>query len=257
MKLKSLLFAATTAIGLALNAQQTESLELTFNRVGTEVQDVITSTNMPGVAAQLVESNHQFKATAGNVTSSILCPNVNGNTDPTITMTFLVANLPSTFKYDEVALDIHALNGGNGYQMSDDDKIRQYNVEVLTGNSLNSLEKFASFDDIDIAADVNPGESSRNQVWNMEMEESKAATSPMFIQLKITKGTMNEGCFFGLSSLALISNPSTAIDVVETENTNAPVEYFNMQGERVPAENIANGLYIVRNGSKVQKILVK
>ncbi len=35
---------------------------------------------------------------------------------------------------------------------------------------------------------------------------------------------------------------------------NAPVEYFNLQGVRV--ENPANGLYIMRQGSKVAKVIL-
>ena len=36
---------------------------------------------------------------------------------------------------------------------------------------------------------------------------------------------------------------------------NAPVEYYNLQGVRV--ENPANGLYIRRQGSKAEKVIVR
>lgn len=42
---------------------------------------------------------------------------------------------------------------------------------------------------------------------------------------------------------------------IEADNTNAPVEYFNLQGVRV--NNPENGVYIRRQGSDVQKVLVK
>lgn len=47
------------------------------------------------------------------------------------------------------------------------------------------------------------------------------------------------------------------VDRIETDtnNENAPVEYFNLQGVKV--ENPANGLYIKRQGSKVSKVIVK
>lgn len=49
-----------------------------------------------------------------------------------------------------------------------------------------------------------------------------------------------------------------AIDgvVMDGDNTNAPVEYFNLQGVKVanPAEG---GIYIRRQGSDVKKIYVK
>lgn len=48
---------------------------------------------------------------------------------------------------------------------------------------------------------------------------------------------------------------SSAIDAIETETTEAPVEYFNLQGQ--PVANPANGLFIKRQGNKVEKVIVK
>lgn len=48
-------------------------------------------------------------------------------------------------------------------------------------------------------------------------------------------------------------NTSAITDIVSDEN--APVEYFNLQGVRV--ENPANGIFIKRQGSKVEKVIVK
>jgi len=48
-----------------------------------------------------------------------------------------------------------------------------------------------------------------------------------------------------------------AIDRIEAdEDANAPVEYFNLQGMRVSGK-LVPGVYIVRQGSKVRKVLVK
>ena len=46
----------------------------------------------------------------------------------------------------------------------------------------------------------------------------------------------------------------TGITNIEAD-TNAPVEYFNLQGVRV--ENPENGLYIRRQGNKVSKVIIK
>ena len=45
------------------------------------------------------------------------------------------------------------------------------------------------------------------------------------------------------------------INGVETDNANAPVEYYNLQGIRV--DEPANGVYIRRQGNTVAKVLVK
>lgn len=48
---------------------------------------------------------------------------------------------------------------------------------------------------------------------------------------------------------------SSAIATVEVENENAPVEFFNLQGVRVA--NPENGLYIRRQGNKVEKVVIR
>lgn len=41
------------------------------------------------------------------------------------------------------------------------------------------------------------------------------------------------------------------------DNNNAPVEYFNLNGVRVERANMTAGLYISRQGSKVEKVVIK
>lgn len=48
-----------------------------------------------------------------------------------------------------------------------------------------------------------------------------------------------------------------AIDNVATDNNNAPVEFFNLQGMSVDADNLTPGIYIMRQGKNVKKVLVK
>lgn len=56
---------------------------------------------------------------------------------------------------------------------------------------------------------------------------------------------------------AVFSGASTAIEGIEADEENGPVEYFNLQGVRVAAENLVPGVYVRRQGTKVQKVLVK
>ena len=39
------------------------------------------------------------------------------------------------------------------------------------------------------------------------------------------------------------------------EDVNAPVEYFDLNGIRVNADNLKKGIYIKRQGNKVTKII--
>lgn len=51
------------------------------------------------------------------------------------------------------------------------------------------------------------------------------------------------------------TNHTTGVESISVEDSTAPVEYFNLQGVKV--ENPENGLYIVRQGNKVSKQLIR
>ena len=51
--------------------------------------------------------------------------------------------------------------------------------------------------------------------------------------------------------------PTSAVEAIESDDVNAPAEYFTIQGYKVNGNNLANGFYIVRKGNKVSKIYVK
>lgn len=55
----------------------------------------------------------------------------------------------------------------------------------------------------------------------------------------------------------LVTNGATSvIETIEMEE-NAPREYFNLQGISVNEENLVPGIYVVRQGKKVTKVVVK
>ncbi|MDE5667927.1 MAG: Ig-like domain-containing protein [Duncaniella sp.] len=49
----------------------------------------------------------------------------------------------------------------------------------------------------------------------------------------------------------------TAIDSIGTDAANAPAEYFNLQGIRVDASALTPGVYIVRKGNEINKVVIK
>lgn len=51
------------------------------------------------------------------------------------------------------------------------------------------------------------------------------------------------------------SGKTTGVEAVEMEDADAPVEYFNLQGVRVA--NPQNGLYIIRQGNKARKQIIR
>ncbi len=149
-----------------------------------------------GATATLAAS-HNIKTSGAGVGTSVVCPDVNGNSSPTIELELTINGLPKTMKFGSVGLDIHALNASGAYQSPSDGKTRQFNVGVAVND-----KAFGSLDDIDIAAGI--GESgSVHQLWELEGDGDVTATSPMVVKITVTKGTKNDGCFFGLGKIVL------------------------------------------------------
>jgi hypothetical protein len=44
---------------------------------------------------------------------------------------------------------------------------------------------------------------------------------------------------------------------ITVDNSNAPVEFYNLNGVRVNESNMAPGLYIRRQGTEASKVIVK
>lgn len=201
---------ALTAVQPSLSA---DGVGLTFTRTGTDAADVVVNVvdsegqSIAGATAT-VSSNQAFKATGNAATPEILCPNVNANTSPNIVLTFEVSGLPAEWKFNTVGLNIHALNGGGNYQENGDGVVRQWNVQVQQGKTAGALQSFANYSDIDIAAGVGtPG--AVHKVWNATSEAVVTAGNTLVVQLTITKGTANSGCFFGLSGITLTNDGNT------------------------------------------------
>lgn len=198
----SAFLAVMAAAAIAVpSAYADDALVLTFNRTGADASTVsVTTSGVSGVQASLLSVSHSMKT---GVAASVLCPDVNGNTSPTITYVMQVTGLPGTFTYNTVGLDIHAMNASGAYQQANDNKSRQWNVTVENGAAQTSLTPFATRSDFDIAANVNTGSDDRHQVWDFTSAQAVAATNPLVLKLTVTAGSANEGCFFGLSSVSL------------------------------------------------------
>ncbi len=51
--------------------------------------------------------------------------------------------------------------------------------------------------------------------------------------------------------------PESGIEGIMADGSDAPAEYYNLNGVRVNADNLTPGLYIKRQGGKATKVLVK
>lgn len=53
----------------------------------------------------------------------------------------------------------------------------------------------------------------------------------------------------------IVVDPNSGISAIAADDATAPAEYFNLQGQRVA--NPESGLYIIRQGSKVAKVIIR
>ncbi|MDY2779310.1 MAG: GEVED domain-containing protein [Alloprevotella sp.] len=211
MKKHLRLFLALCALWLALPGMRAgNGLVLTFNHDGTNIAvNVADSAGqaLDGVTATATCSE-AIKAVGGSITSGIVCPNVNGSSSPTINITVTVSGLTTPVVYNNIGLDIHALNASGAYQSNSDGKARQFNVAIATGATADATTAFANLTDIDIAAGVGAA-GAVHKVWDATSTGLNTADGSLVINLTITKGTSNMGCFFGLSSISLTNQSAS------------------------------------------------
>ena len=92
-----------------------------------------------------------------------------------------------------------------------------------------------------------------------EVVFSQNATADAFIfqaaAVALTDGSQYQPAYLPMFRIPFNPYAGAGVQGVAVDNANAPVEYFNLQGVRVA--NPENGLYIRRQGSKVEKIIIR
>lgn len=72
------------------------------------------------------------------------------------------------------------------------------------------------------------------------------------------ENTDEGGISFAISPRIKFVSGTSGLDTVGAEfDPELPVEYYNLQGIRIPAEHVVPGIYVVRQGSLTKKVLVK
>lgn len=195
-----------------------------FNREGTDAASVTPTTfnefneilwnnelmQEATVEVELTGADSFMDKDNAALDNSILCPNKNANAGADYTLTFTYTNLPASFtSFNNVGLDIHALNSGGNYQDNNDNKTRQWNIEVKVGTEEDNLTTYGSYTDVDIAADVST-DGKTHKVWSFANGKTVSIENgKLIVELHISKGTTNEGCFFGLSNIILSAEGDT------------------------------------------------
>lgn len=129
----------------------------------------------------------------------------------------------------------------------------------------NMLSQYVKFENVKITGTGNPYTITDADNQTVQMYNSFTNSNYYNPIVKVITGdNMGVVGFVSINGETLQITPievydmeSNAIDGIGADNEDAPVEYFNIQGVRVDADRLVPGLYIVRQGSKASKIIVK
>lgn len=218
--------------------------------------DVATATYTLKVAGQET-ATFDFTATgnASSLTTSEIAA-VASDKDDTNVLTGVA------FKNGPIELQIGKGKEGTAHprwwKESSDDDIRAYkNNEVVVkvcenGYRIESVEFTQITGSTSWASSwtVNPADGA----WS-----GKKWTAPADTKLNLVSMTMGAASRIATVNVVYIEDPDAVagIENIDVDNSNAPVEYYNLQGIRISADNLTPGIYIRRQGSDVVKVLVK
>ncbi|MDE7025586.1 MAG: chitobiase/beta-hexosaminidase C-terminal domain-containing protein [Paramuribaculum sp.] len=129
----------------------------------------------------------------------------------------------------------------NGYKLT--------KVEFIKGTAAAT-----NYQTLKLSATTNLGE---NGEWNNDTKTWTAPATGLVNQIVFTVDAENNARLCGIN-VTYVEDPNgqAGINSVATDNSNAPVEYYNLQGVRLNGTNLPAGIYIRRQGTEVKKVYV-
>lgn len=67
----------------------------------------------------------------------------------------------------------------------------------------------------------------------------------------------DEACSFAIAPMIEFDDPESGVENVDADNVNGEVIYYNLQGIRMNADALTPGIYIKKQGSKSEKVVIK
>lgn len=139
----------------------------------------------------------------------------------------------------------------SGTQIFDGDQIpagSDLHVCFIPANDQESLES-VSVTNGGVSTDLEADVDYYNGVEAGECDETAPMAKAQYYPVPSVDGDIEIAATF--------SKITQGIEEIGIDPANGPVEYYNLQGVRVAAENLVPGFYIVRQGSKAVKVLIQ
>ena len=81
-------------------------------------------------------------------------------------------------------------------------------------------------------------------------------TDPCYYGQAQVTGNINDNGEYVIDFTLKVTDKTSGIDGIGIDPANGPVEYYNIQGMRVAAENLVPGFYVIRQGNKAAKVFI-
>lgn len=250
-----------------------EDIELTANfgyqltytassngRVSASVDGVPAGS--PSVLPKGSEVEFTFTPAAGYAVSELIVNNVDVTAEVVENVYTLTLNSKTEISvtFAELPTDVNWTVEGDGEVMVntefDIDTLEPAGEEVQNGGAVNKGDMLGIY--------FKPAEGSEVKSFIVNGQTYEFDEDPMF-DYTSSYGLLDNGYFFygidavdGPVSISVVfsTKETEGIEGITADENDGPVEYYNLQGVRVNAENLTPGFYIVRQGSKVSKVYI-
>lgn len=204
--------------------------------------------NAAAIASKtIVAGNEQTDESSNNLNGVVFALNpmsltlatAEGSNAPRWWKTGTIKEELRVYKNNTITIDLTQ----NGYKLT--------KVEFVQGTAAAT-----NYKTLKLAATTNLGADATGE-WNNDTKIWTAPATGLVNHIVFTVDPDNNARLGGVN-VTYVEDPNgqAGIDAIAVDNTNAPVEYYNLQGMRMSSSNLPAGIYIRRQGTDVQKVYV-
>lgn len=203
--------------------------------------------NVASIASSTIEAGNGQKDTDPNNLNGVVFTNqplqlmimtANGSSAPRWWKTATIAEELRVYKNNEITVSLNKA----GYKIT--------KVEFTQGTAAAN-----NYKTLKLAAATNLTETGE---WSDDTKVWTAPATGLVNKVVFTVDPDNNArlCGVNVTYVADANGEAAGINAIEADNSNAPVEYYNLQGVRLSSDNLPAGIYIRRQGTEVKKVYV-
>lgn len=227
---------ATANYTLKVAGQSTATFN--FGEQGNVASIASSSTIEAGNGQKDTDPNNLNGVVFTNQPLQLMIMTANGSSAPRWWKTATIAEELRVYKNNEITVSLNKA----GYKIT--------KVEFTQGTAAAN-----NYKTLKLAAATNLTETGE---WSDDTKVWTAPATGLVNKVVFTVDPDNNArlCGVNVTYVADANGEAAGINAIEADNSNAPVEYYNLQGVRLSSDNLPAGIYIRRQGTEVKKVYV-